>query len=282
MALPPAQTQTLDYLSQQNLLSGVPPSVLGAIDTAESSGQGGAINSSGYGGWFGLGAGTPYPGGYQIPASEMSSTGWQSFVDQAEATAAEFQGLLASHGGNVYAAERAYQGGGNEGTNVFAAQGVPLYVAPSAITPAGTAQAADAQLAGTLSGIWGSTGSPSAGGAQAAPVAYLPGTNWHIPGTGPGGQLLPGWASGPLDALGSSIGSGIKSALGAVARPLENYLADAGLVIFGIIALIVALVLAAKASGGAPAAPPGGRGDRDAEGGGEAGGEAAEAAAVAA
>lgn len=152
--LPAWQVDTLNTLAGENALFGVPPSVLAGIDQAESSGSGGAINSSGYGGYFGLGAGHTYPGG-SPPASLLDSTTPQAFATQAQIAASEFSSLLASQGGDIYAAERAYQGGGNEGTNVFASLGIPS--GPGQAT--GTAGSTPAQLTSVGGDIYNAAGS---------------------------------------------------------------------------------------------------------------------------
>lgn len=127
MAWPPIPTweqQLLEQLSQQGSLSGVNPQDLAAIDLAESSGSGGGVNSEGYGGWFGLGYNTTYPGGGSLSEGELTSTTQTAFEKQAEIAAAEFASLLSSHGGDPIAAEQAYQGGGTEGSSIFQQYGL--------------------------------------------------------------------------------------------------------------------------------------------------------------
>ena len=62
-SIPTWEWTDLQNLGASGQLSGVNPIVLGAIDQAESSGQGGGVNPKGYGGWFGLGVDKTYPAG---------------------------------------------------------------------------------------------------------------------------------------------------------------------------------------------------------------------------
>ena len=128
-SVPQWQIDQLNKLSSQQALSGVDPSVLTGIDQAESSGQGGAINSSGYGGYFGLGGpesggGGNYPGG-QVTDAMLKDPSAASFNQQAVISASSFASDLTASGGQIYPAEQSYQGGGTEGTNVFAQLGIP-------------------------------------------------------------------------------------------------------------------------------------------------------------
>ena len=121
--IPQWEIVQLENLSGSGQLSGVDPLDLAVIDQAESSGRGGGINSSGYGGWFGLGVGKQYPTG-SIPAATMRSTTPQAFDQQATVAAGEFASLLGQHGGNPIAAEMAYQGGSTEGAKLFQQAGI--------------------------------------------------------------------------------------------------------------------------------------------------------------
>ena len=124
--IPRWQITQLENLSGSGQLSGVDPTILALIDQAESSGEkaGAGVNSSGYGGYFGLGAGIQYPTG-SVSRSTLMTNSQASFDQQAPVAAGEFASLLGQHGGNPYAAESAYQGGSTEGTDIFAAAGVP-------------------------------------------------------------------------------------------------------------------------------------------------------------
>lgn len=121
--IPQWEIVQLENLSGSGQLSGVDPLDLAVIDQAESSGRGGGINSSGYGGWFGLGVGKQYPTG-SISAATMRSTTPQAFDQQATVAAGEFASLLGQHGGNPIAAEMAYQGGSTEGAKLFQQAGI--------------------------------------------------------------------------------------------------------------------------------------------------------------
>lgn len=130
MSIPAWELQQINLLSAQNELDSVDPSIIASIDQAESSGQGGAINSSGFGGYFGLGAGSNYPGG-TASAGLLQSTTPTAFDTQAQLAASEFAKLLNENTGNVYASENEYQGNPpnaqGEGVQVFAQNNVPLY-----------------------------------------------------------------------------------------------------------------------------------------------------------
>lgn len=139
-ALPGWQASVLQQLASQNKLYGVDPNVLGAIIMAESSGKGGAINSAGYGGFFGLSASSDYPGG-KSSSSLLQGTDQAAFSTQAQLAASEFASLLKSTGGNVWLAETAYQQGGNsaavkagtpqgEGVDTMKKYGIPEQAAP--------------------------------------------------------------------------------------------------------------------------------------------------------
>jgi hypothetical protein len=129
--IPSWEDQQLNALFNTGNLDNVPPEILAAITQAESSGQGGAINSAGYGGYFGLGAGHSYPGGVSS-AGLLDTTGTSSYDQQAEIAASEFESLLQRDANNPYAAESNYQGGGSEGTNIFSALGIPTNVGSAA------------------------------------------------------------------------------------------------------------------------------------------------------
>jgi len=112
-------------MGRMEQLSGVPPEILVAIDAAESGGQGGYVNSEGYGGWFGLAAGTEYPGGI-LTEAELTGTTPAAFSAQAIIVGAEFARLLTIMEGAVDRAEVAYQGGSQEGLNIMRKLGVPM------------------------------------------------------------------------------------------------------------------------------------------------------------
>jgi len=137
-SIPSWQLQALQSLSAQGNLSGVDPAILAAIDQAESSGEvsGAGINAEGYGGYFGLGAGTQYPGGASVSSQTLNTNSQASFTAQAEVAADEFASLLQSSGGNVYTAEQNYQGGSTEGTQIFSELGIPQSEPTATLTSA--------------------------------------------------------------------------------------------------------------------------------------------------
>jgi len=112
--IPSWEMTDLEQLGQANQLSGLNPIILGVIDDAESSGEGGGINSSGYGGFFGLGAGSNYPGG-TATAPMLSDPGSTSFEEQAVIAASAFNSYLQQAGGNPVNAEEIYQSGSASG-----------------------------------------------------------------------------------------------------------------------------------------------------------------------
>lgn len=131
-AIPAWEMTALDALANAGDLSGLNPIILGAIDQAESSGSGGGINSSGYGGFFGLGANKKYPGGTTTTAL-LQGTDPGSFEAQAEIAASAFAGYLTQEGGDPVKAEEVYQSGAangpTEGSKIVAAD---LGLAPAA------------------------------------------------------------------------------------------------------------------------------------------------------
>ncbi|MGH3180317.1 MAG: hypothetical protein ACRDOE_00180 [Streptosporangiaceae bacterium] len=108
--LPNWEISELQRLALGGDLSGVNPVAIGVIDVAESSGSGGGINPQGYGGWFGLGESSTYPGGTTTPAL-LKGTDAASFDTQAEIAASSFAQDLGRTGGDPVAAEEIYQTG---------------------------------------------------------------------------------------------------------------------------------------------------------------------------
>lgn len=117
---PPWQEASLEALAANNQLSGLNPLIIAGVEQAETSGwSGGAINPSGYGGYFGEStadgptAAELNTGGGGNTASPATQA---SFNTQAIDAASIFAKLLKSYGGNVDQAETAYQDGSYGGT----------------------------------------------------------------------------------------------------------------------------------------------------------------------
>lgn len=108
--IPAWQITQLQQLSANNQLSGLPPQLLAVIVQEESGGQGGGINPSGDGGYFGLQQSATYPGGNTTPGL-LRDTSVSSFSTQAQIAASAFAGYLATTGGNLLNAEQIYQTG---------------------------------------------------------------------------------------------------------------------------------------------------------------------------
>lgn len=228
--IPTWQVDTLNQLSSQGQLSGVNPNALAVMDLAESSGKGGGINSSGYGGFFGLGAGSTYPGG-TVSSSLLSDPGQSSFAQQAKIAASEFASLLKGQGGNYIAAEQQYQTGSpsgiGEGASLFQSYGI----------------------GGTPSSL-SSSSSPSSAPADQAVTTSLnlnPFDGFGLPGELYGGLKAAGGAVS--SAGGGAIASGLLGALSAITSPLKAFVEDTGLVVLGIILIAVGLVVVALKSG---------------------------------
>jgi hypothetical protein len=161
--IPSWEDTSLNQLYSAGLLSGVSPEILSGVVQAESSGQGGGINSAGYGGYFGLGESSTYGPGYTTSPALLQGTNQSAFDTQAEIAAYEFNKLLGQYGDNPYSAEQAYQtgspSGSGEGDAVLKALGiggsdVPGYGpggAAGAYTPGG-ASAAGSNIAALLGG----------------------------------------------------------------------------------------------------------------------------------
>lgn len=155
--VPSWENTELQKLSAEGQLSGVPPQVLSAIDLAESSGQGGGVNGSGYGGFFGLGASTQYPTG-RTSSAMLAGTDPNSFDQQAIIAAGEFASLLESHNMDPLAAERAYQGGGSEGTSIFQTYGIGGTPIDASVNPNSAATLTGNSNGNTDSTVWGHVG----------------------------------------------------------------------------------------------------------------------------
>lgn len=181
--IPAWQATTLNRLSQQGLLSGVNPAVIGAIDQAESGGNGGSINSSGYGGFFGLGANTHYgTSGMSVTTSQLQGTTVQAYAAQAQTAAAAYASYLQQANGNALRAETIYQQGGNstgiggEGVSVFQSLGLGPNSGTANGTVTGTGNSSGATSAtNTLT----STSQPGAPGAVT--IASTPIGNVNVP-----------------------------------------------------------------------------------------------------
>jgi hypothetical protein len=127
MTLPPWEVNELNALAQAGMLYHVPSIILQAMDISESGGQGGYINSLGFGGFFGLGANQPYPTG-TLTLDQLLGTDLPSFIAQASVASGLFASLLTRNKGNVYAAETVYQGGSNFGVTVMESMGIPNFI----------------------------------------------------------------------------------------------------------------------------------------------------------
>lgn len=126
----PNQQAQLEQLSQQGLLSNIPPQIIAYIQQAESSfgyNAGGVINSSGFGGYFGLAKSQKYPAGSTTPAllHDTSPTG---YAQQAIIAASAFASYLNANNGDFIAAENTYQtgkaSGSGNGAGIFEQYGI--------------------------------------------------------------------------------------------------------------------------------------------------------------
>ncbi len=119
---PTTELQLLEQLGSQGQLSGVNPQYLAIIAQEESGYEqaGAGINSSNYGGYFGLSTQT-------APPSVLMSQSQQSFVTQAVDAAKIFAAGLKASGGNVYGAENYYQTGSTEGNAIQPNSGAALF-----------------------------------------------------------------------------------------------------------------------------------------------------------
>ena len=112
---PAWQQDQLNQLSNQGMLSGINPLVLAGIAQNESGFEnaGAGINSSGYGGFYGLGQHSTYSFGgssYTETPTLLMDSSMASFDQQSEASAAEVASLLQKTG-SLQAALAAYTGG---------------------------------------------------------------------------------------------------------------------------------------------------------------------------
>jgi hypothetical protein len=117
---PPWQQATLESLSSSGQLSGINPLIIAGVEQAETGGwSGGAINSSGYGGYFGEST-ADGPTAAQLQTGGAGNTAspatQASYTVQAIDAARIFANLMQKYGGNVGAAETAYQQGSYHGS----------------------------------------------------------------------------------------------------------------------------------------------------------------------
>ncbi len=152
--IPGWETQQLQSLGKRGKLRGLSPSVLAAVDLAESGGQGGGVNSSGYGGWFGLSQSDLGSVGAGLPLSDTSV----SAFDQQAVASAQFLSRLSQMNGGLYAGEIAYQGGSQEGVNLFREYGISNTGAGGTLGK-GTGPAPNSHSQSQNSGILGWLGS---------------------------------------------------------------------------------------------------------------------------
>jgi hypothetical protein len=149
--IPAWEITSLQNLSDQGKLYGIPPQILAYIDSAESSGNAGGSSRSptGYGGWFGLHDNVAYPGGKLTPA-ELSDTSPAGFALQAQIAASEFASLLTKNGNDPVKAEQAYQGSTTgDGTRIFQQYLGGTKIQPGAGPAGGTGAAGSTSNAGT-------------------------------------------------------------------------------------------------------------------------------------
>lgn len=170
-SIPSWQASDLAALAAQGKLSGVNPTALAVIDQEESGGHGGGINPEGYGGFFGLGQSSKYPGGTTTPALLRDTTP-AGFDTQAQIAASAFNAYLGQTGGDPVNAEQVYQTGQPIGPKNPEGGGAKLMAQYLGSSPGaagggattGTTSAAQAQLAssspasavttGLLSALW--------------------------------------------------------------------------------------------------------------------------------
>lgn len=174
--LPSWQIQQLNSLAESGQLSGVPPQVLALIAKAESGGQGGSINSSGYGGFFGLAPNQNYSGN-SVTTSQLQGTDVNSFSAQAITAAGLFRSLLNQFGGNPVAAEYAYQNGPNagpggttEGASLFQQFGLTGTVPGGSVSQLVGGNQSEAQLTAATTSSGSGTDSQSSQGTNAARI----------------------------------------------------------------------------------------------------------------
>ncbi|HXQ58449.1 MAG TPA: hypothetical protein VN799_00075 [Acidimicrobiales bacterium] len=156
--IPAWQITSLQQLAAQGKLYGIPPQIIAVIADAEEPHNGGGvgINSSGYGGYFGLGT-SAYPGG-SVTTAQLNDPSPASFAAQAQVAASLFASLLSKNNNNPVAAEQAYQTGSAGGTPGEGAKLMSQYVGGQIITP------------GSVPAGSSSSGSPSGSGSSCTPV----------------------------------------------------------------------------------------------------------------
>jgi hypothetical protein len=120
--MPSWMVADLNSLEQQNQLSGVPPVILGLIALEESGleKRGPGVNTSGYGGYFGLSTSS-------VPSSVLLTNSSASFMQQAPVAARIYATGLKLSGGNYIGAENYYQHGSIQGNRIIPNAGAALF-----------------------------------------------------------------------------------------------------------------------------------------------------------
>ena len=104
-AIPKWQITILKTLGKHGDLHGVTPIAMSAVAKAEEPGTGNeGVNSTGYGGYFGLSTAT-------APASLLSTSSHAAFKKEAEISSVTFSKILYGEKGTYVKAENAYQTG---------------------------------------------------------------------------------------------------------------------------------------------------------------------------
>lgn len=231
MALP---TELLSAINTAASQYGVDPNYLIRIWAWESGSTfpNPAVNSSNYGGLFGLGQGTDYGAG-PVNNYDTSSSG---ILNQAQSAAAELARLMQQNGGSVYNAMLAYSGGStNEASFVSGGNNPASYT-----QGVNTVQTSGGPVIGSgstsVSQIANSSGSPSF-------VTTLNPT--QIPGdiANSINNLLKGLANAPSNAAGAVAANTIGAFLGILQKFVSSgaYL-DPLFVLFGLAIVLVSIL----------------------------------------
>lgn len=264
-----SQWQSLLALSASGKLSGVPPAVLGAIQQAEAPALGSSwsINTQGYGGGFGVGAG-PLKGQVSSEADLADQEG-AGYDAQAIAAADVFSDGLVANNGNTLAAEFFYQNGGraypgvpNNQGKLPTLEGVSIIKSISAIPHAvakfgnGTGTSVIGTVLGDLSPKGFAASGASTGGAGLSQGAAVPGADLTATETAAAAKaesaaaatataadkVTAAQSAGGANTTTAAATSAVSGITGDVTKDLEV----AGYLLGGVGLVIVGLVLAFK------------------------------------
>lgn len=234
-----AQWESLLSLSSTGQLSGVPPTVIAAIQQAEAPalGETWGVNSEGYGGGFGVGTA-------QLLPSELEDQSGAGYDAQAESAASTFANQLISNNGNVLSAEFAYQNGPNATPTASGLEGVKVFQSLSAVPDIISSHfgngTGESKLSTEVLALLPGAGT-SAGG-------VVPGLNFKVTETAAQAAASATAAAAAATPQGDTTPAAAKSSgvLSGIESDVHKDLEVAGYLLGGTALVIIGLILAFK------------------------------------